>query len=540
MIADFSKPQPHQAARALIAGKPPIAAATFYKLLPELRARAFTVSGVEDANVMQAVRDLVQGITEGATWDEAKKGITAALDPFLGDGAERRAEIVLRANGFQAFAVANYETAQADADTTHLQYLHGYAEVPTPSHEALHGVILPKDDPFWETHTGPWGHLGCVCTVRAINPDLLDEARLADATRAPDDKLVMEGPLAERLRQGQLERDGKSYSVAPPQGEDAFHFNPSDLRLNLLDIAKRYSTTVFYAFVDAAKQQPIGPGLSLWDWLQKEMAAPAAPASPRYTLPATPSNITRTVEEIQRAARLAGWHPDLVEDLKRMPKHLLEMFDARTFKPGGLIGMPQGNFALSRLTDSSKGRAFYRPTTGTVHMNPDSANWSGTIATMWHEIGHRAQYWLGVVNGNPVVPVHLEFAAAMKADKKVLDKVFKSVVPNWKKEWAGSVSAREQITDRIRDLYGFEKEGFFTLSLEKRKVIGQFADTVGGIYNGKYGWGHTVPYYKNINGGAAEAWANTFASLMTGDPVFQKHFPNMVAFARKTLKLPEI
>ncbi|MEI6197501.1 MAG: phage minor head protein, partial [Verrucomicrobiota bacterium] len=194
METDFS-PAPHREAVALLTGKPVMVKRVFNQLLPELKARAFTVAGIESANCMQRIRDAVASVPlggkEGMTWDEAKKSIADELESFLGDGADRRAELVLRVNTFQAYSASIHEAGMADDDTTHFQYLHGECEVPTPSHLALNGVVLPKDDPFWETHTGPWGHLGCVCYKRPMNPDQVAEEQQKDEKRNPENKMVL-------------------------------------------------------------------------------------------------------------------------------------------------------------------------------------------------------------------------------------------------------------------------------------------------------------------------------------------------------------
>jgi hypothetical protein len=58
MQSDFT-PQPHAEAVKLIAGKPAMTKRVFNQLLPELRARAFTVAGIEGCNTIQRIRDAV-------------------------------------------------------------------------------------------------------------------------------------------------------------------------------------------------------------------------------------------------------------------------------------------------------------------------------------------------------------------------------------------------------------------------------------------------------------------------------------------------
>lgn len=267
------KPTPHKEAVAIISGKPVVAADVFHQMLPELRARVFTVSGIESANVLQRVRDSIADVAiggeNGQTWDQAKKDIAEQLDPWLGDGADTRAEMVLRMNAFQAFSASIYRAAQADEDTTHLQYLHGECAVPTPSHLALNGIILPKDDPFWDTHTGPWGHIGCVCYVRPMNPDLVEEAKAEDEGENPEDRNVITGAAAKQLRQGILMRDGRRHDVSPDGPDNSgFKWHPDDLRIPLKELEKKYDPETWTAFQQWASQQMLSKTQSVWDWLK--------------------------------------------------------------------------------------------------------------------------------------------------------------------------------------------------------------------------------------------------------------------------------
>jgi hypothetical protein len=273
-------PTPNRDAVALLQGRSPVASEVFYGLLPELRARAFTVSGIEGANVLQRVRDALAALPQGIgpdgeayTWDTQKQEIADELEPYLGeDGATTRAQLLLRTSGFQALSATIYNIAQADDDTTHLQYIHGdQAKDPTPSHVALDGIVLPKDDPFWLTHTGPWGHLGCVCYVRPMNPELVDEERQKDAAQSnPEDRNVLSGPVLTQLRNGTLMRDGRRYDVSPPDDPSAFRWHPNDLRIPLGELKLRYDPPVWDAFEIWARKTLAFENTTVWNWLMSK------------------------------------------------------------------------------------------------------------------------------------------------------------------------------------------------------------------------------------------------------------------------------
>jgi SPP1 gp7 family putative phage head morphogenesis protein len=295
--------QPHEEAARLIEGKAPVAREVFDGLLPELRGRAFTITGIEGAAALQRVRDEIATVPRGATWAEAKEQIVAVLEPWLGeepgpDGgqtpSERRAELLLRTHAFQAFQAGNWRVAQEDEDTTHLQYLATEDDHVRDSHLALNGVILPKDDPFWDAHFPPW-EWGCRCRVRPINPDLLAEARAADDDRAPDERLVLEGPALDQLRNGTLLRGGRRYDVTPSRDRGtagaAFQWHPDDLRLPLDQLKERYDPEVWSAFESWAKGQEAIPRQTVLEWGNFE-PVPAA------TLANEESHSRRLVHEV--------------------------------------------------------------------------------------------------------------------------------------------------------------------------------------------------------------------------------------------------
>jgi hypothetical protein len=148
---------------------------------------------------------------------------------------------------------------------THCQYVHGNAEVPTPEHLALDGIILPKDDKFWDDHTGPWGHPDCVCTKIGLFEDTVASEKAADEQRASDQKRVFSGPVAQHLRDGDLVRNGKRYFVGT-QG-DSFKWHPDNFRISLQELEARYNGEVWNRFKATAQGIVVENGLTLWEWL---------------------------------------------------------------------------------------------------------------------------------------------------------------------------------------------------------------------------------------------------------------------------------
>lgn len=236
------RPIPHAEAAALLRGKPPVTRDLFDRLLPEYRARAFLVTGIDSADALAEIRDLLATVPEGQDWDRTRRDLIERLDPWLGDQSARRAELLMRHHIYQAYAVTNTLHLDAQADLfPYRQYLTAQDERVRPSHAALNNIILPWDSPFWDTHTPPWGW-GCRCDVVGLSEDDALEIRDEDAQRPPEKALFLDGPLRDRLEQaGELVRGPNEIYKVREEWQRGPGWNPRDLRLPIETLAQRYA-----------------------------------------------------------------------------------------------------------------------------------------------------------------------------------------------------------------------------------------------------------------------------------------------------------
>ena len=296
-------PTPHQDAIDFIKSKPIVARDVFDGLLPDLKARAFTIAGLEgNANIQQAIRDRIADLPAGHDWNAIKKDVANDLtplmvdpnedDPEIRDGqikaAHRKAELLLRTHGFQAYQVSAHEVMARQADVLPFwQYLTMEDERVRPEHAALDKLILPANDPFWDTHTGPWDY-GCRCQKVAISQDERDEQHTKDQKVSPDQRLVCEPAAVNRLNMGQLIRDGRAYDIRPPtqkEGGSGYSFNPNTLRLPLDKLKLRYDAPVWAAFESWSRKTPLGDNQpTVWEWLGGRNGPPPLPHARPTTL----------------------------------------------------------------------------------------------------------------------------------------------------------------------------------------------------------------------------------------------------------------
>ncbi len=149
-------------------------AAVVKAMAPELRSRAFAVSGIEDARLLDEIRELCASVPEGENWRTARRKIEDKLAGEVAH-ARTRAELVLRTNCTQARAQAKWEEQQKDKDVMpYLMYQTLGDNRVRPSHNALNGKILKIDDPFWKKHYPPWD-FGCRCTVIQLDEETAKE-----------------------------------------------------------------------------------------------------------------------------------------------------------------------------------------------------------------------------------------------------------------------------------------------------------------------------------------------------------------------------
>ncbi len=303
-------PSPNEAAIRFLKDKPVVSRTVFDGLLPELRARAFTIAGITNMGVLRKLRDRIAELPAGADWDAIKGDIAAELSPFMGTdrtAALRRAELVLRNTGFQAYSVAHYKTLSAQTDVfPYWEYDDADDGRVRPAHAALDGKIFPANADFWKTHFPPWEH-GCRCNVIARTADDIAEIQAAEeSAKTPlEARRVITGERLDRAeKDGVLwaEENGipRQIDIRSPRqkhGGSGYSFDPSSLEVSLEDLRGRYDDETWATFEAWAKQTRIPEQeRTVWQWLDKDGdGAPARPVRPapraRRVRPALPAPI---------------------------------------------------------------------------------------------------------------------------------------------------------------------------------------------------------------------------------------------------------
>ena len=282
------KPMPHKEAAAFIRGKPVVSRQVFKDLLPELKGRAFAIAGIEYAGVAQDIRDRLADLPEGALWDDVKKDVADDLVPYMVDpdtdkemqdkqlqAAFRKAELLLRIHGFQAYHSAAWQVMDRQRDVLPYWQYHSAEDARVrPTHAALDGLILPADSPFWRDHYPPW-EWGCRCLVTPLAEEDARRIQAEDAGKAPEEQRIL-GPEAARklATDGTLIRKDGVFNVTSgfAKGDKgAFFWDPSTLRMPPNELKKRYDPAVWSGFEKIARATPLqkGQDKTVWDWLEE-------------------------------------------------------------------------------------------------------------------------------------------------------------------------------------------------------------------------------------------------------------------------------
>lgn len=149
---------------------------------------AFTVAKAMQVDILNDIKSaLADTLADGKTFEQFQQqlkptlaakgwwGIGTEFDPVTGQprevhlGSPRRLRTIYETNVRQARSAGREERLlRTKATHPYAIYEVGPSENHRADHLSWHGVCLPIDDPWWDTHT-PMNGWGCKCTKRAIS-----------------------------------------------------------------------------------------------------------------------------------------------------------------------------------------------------------------------------------------------------------------------------------------------------------------------------------------------------------------------------------
>jgi len=243
--------------------------------------RAFIVAGAAKADLLDDLRDAVdKAIADGESIGQFRARFADIVkrhgwQGWTGQGTKKgeawRTRVIYQTNLRQSYNAGRYQQLN-DPDLVkrrpYWKYIHNdTVKHPRPLHVSWDGLVLHKDDPWWQTHF-PANGWGCLCRVTAVPPSEYK------GQQAPDDGFYMKEDSL-----GNLHR--------VPKGIDlGFDYAPGSNRVTPLKDLIDHKLIRFPARIGADMWQSIKPALSLetslqWsntmdDWLSSKQSGRTA------------------------------------------------------------------------------------------------------------------------------------------------------------------------------------------------------------------------------------------------------------------------
>lgn len=149
-------------------------------------AKSFTVAKCMELDLLEDIHDsLTKAIGEGIPYEQWAKdiqnvmvkkgwwGIQKMEDPLTGEvkdvqlGSPRRLQTIFNVNMRSSYNVGAFQQAKESESHPYLMYRIGSSIKHRHEHVSWDGLVLKKDDSWWNTHMPPNGW-GCKCYVRAV------------------------------------------------------------------------------------------------------------------------------------------------------------------------------------------------------------------------------------------------------------------------------------------------------------------------------------------------------------------------------------
>lgn len=201
---------------------------------------AFTVAKVMQLDLLQDIRaEIDKALSEGTTLRDFQQrliptlqargwwGRQAMRDPLTGEvvdaqlGSPRRLKTIYDTNLRTAHSEGQWQRIQDRKEAfPYLQYDGGNSEHPRLQHSAWDGMVLPVNDPFWQSHL-PVKEWGCKCRVIPLTRRQLERQGLtvSESPKVPSAPYI-------NARTGEVQQ-------IPAGVHPAFHYPPGGRRASL-------------------------------------------------------------------------------------------------------------------------------------------------------------------------------------------------------------------------------------------------------------------------------------------------------------------
>lgn len=150
-----------------------------------------------ELDVLNSIHEsVIDAVAEGQTFHTFKKemleklgedgwGNYAQKDEVTGEDltrlSDKRLKKVYQVNKTQSYHTGSWHRFEANKAThPYLRYRLGPSLNHRPDHKSFENLVLPVDDPFWQTHM-PMNGWGCKCWVQSLTRDKAEKAGISDS-----------------------------------------------------------------------------------------------------------------------------------------------------------------------------------------------------------------------------------------------------------------------------------------------------------------------------------------------------------------------
>ncbi|MCX2717825.1 phage minor head protein [Helicobacter sp. MIT 21-1697] len=173
---DFSLPP--TAAIASLQAKKPEVLKDEARLKHNIYNRVFTIKGIADVDLLSDIqKSLSENLLKGEDfkiWKSQAQSLLASANTAL---SPKRLEQIYTQNILSAYNQGRKEAQFALKGEIYLRYVSANDSRVRASHRILHGIVLPREHPFWEKHY-PGQDFGCRCRAEAYTKGQLERAGL--------------------------------------------------------------------------------------------------------------------------------------------------------------------------------------------------------------------------------------------------------------------------------------------------------------------------------------------------------------------------
>lgn len=201
---------------------------SYLDLLGQDHDYAFVVAGANRNDLLTDFRTAVdKAINEGTTLAQFRKDFDKIVAQYGWDyngGRNWRSRIIYDTNVYSSYSAGRYEQQQRMTKLRpYWQYRHRDGQKhPRPVHESWNDIVLPADDPWWQSHY-PTNAYGCHCSVVAHSAKSLEREGLT----------VSKSPKINYVTKELGKNSGKPMIVTLPEGIDyGFDRIPGTNRVN--------------------------------------------------------------------------------------------------------------------------------------------------------------------------------------------------------------------------------------------------------------------------------------------------------------------